>query len=92
MKKIILPILLALAAGVMASQKPDGLERVAGMLGFANRAQENPGILAGAFHFSIRPGLSAVLVGIMGVLVIYGFFQGGIYLMKKMRSRRELTK
>jgi PDGLE domain len=88
MKKIIIPLLIASAAAIWASQKPDGLEHVANILGFAGRAQENHAVLFGySFHFAGWPIVSAILAGLTGVAMIYGFFQIGLVMVKLWKGR-----
>lgn len=69
--------LLAVSAGFVASSSPDGLERVAEDLGFADRAA--PPHAAPLPDYAVpglSPGLSAPLAGLIGTLAVGGLAWG----------------
>jgi len=87
MKKLLLPLAAAVLAAVFASSKPDGLERVAGMLGFALSAKESPALMSGySVHFLAYPRLSAAIASVLGVIIVYSVFRIFIYLFKKRQN------
>jgi len=68
-------IAVVVLAGAFASQNPDGLEKVAEILGFAGKATNRWAIMfAYRIHFLGTTKFSAILAGICGVGIIYGLF------------------
>ena len=62
----------------LASSAPDGLERVAGDVGFIELAQEAPFLLITDYVF---PGLenealATILAGVIGTLILFGIAYG----------------
>jgi cobalt/nickel transport protein len=92
-KKLILIMLtlsLVIAGGVswFASTHPDGLEKIANDLGFAQKAKEPPHSILPDYTFPGHRGfLYHGLAGIIGVLVTFGL----IILAGRIFSRRKKT-
>jgi hypothetical protein len=66
-------VLVVVAAAVFASPAPDGLERVAADVGFADQASDAPtGLLAG-YEIPALAGsdISTILAGILGIVVLF---------------------
>ena len=78
----------------LASGSPDGLERVAGDLGFIERAQDAPYAVIADYAI---PGvqneaLATILAGVIGVTVVYALVAGSIYgLFTLYRHRRRAS-
>jgi len=73
----IISILVVLSASILASVNPDGMEKVAGNLGFINKAEEHAAPMPGySFPLIPRGALSTALAGGMGVILSYGVFCG----------------
>jgi cobalt/nickel transport protein len=84
MKKLLLPLIVAVLAALFASSKPDGLERVAGMLGFSQMAKESAAVMSGySVHFLGSSRFSVVIASMLGVIIVYSLFLFFIYLLKK---------
>lgn len=73
-------ILIAAALSPFASKFPDGLEHVAGTLGFAARERHTPLIHAPLPDYSLplvrNPHLATSLAGLAGVLILFGAVYG----------------
>lgn len=84
---LLVALLLAGVISIYASDRPDGLERVAEDQGFASQAEEHPaedGPLAG-YELGERGGLGGA--GVIGVLVVLVIAGGGAYALRD-RDRR----
>lgn len=86
-----LALLLVLFAP-LASNDPDGLERVATDEGFADDAEQSDGGLAG---YSV-PGVdneavSTILAGVIGVLAVTGLTLGAAFLLHRRRHEPSAT-
>lgn len=82
MRKIFfIVILVAILAAFFASSNPDGLDRTAKMLGFAQKGIEYKTLMTG-YSIPLLPegGLSTAIAGIVGVLITLGVFLLAIYL------------
>ncbi len=81
---LVLAAALALAGGlsIYASDRPDGLERVAEDEGFAGEAQEHPGSDSPLADYGDDPRVG----GIVGVLVVLVLTSGTVYLLRRGRS------
>ncbi len=95
-KEILVGLGLSLFVGIvlspLASQRPDGLERVAQDLGFIDAAAENP-VTPGVMPDYSVPGvanesLSTALAGGIGTLILY--FGG--YGLAKLITRKRLAR
>jgi hypothetical protein len=73
---VLIAIAIAILAGFLASDHPDGLEKVAGNLGFERKAASAPGAFAD-YTISIitHPSFSTAVAGIVGVILIYFIFK-----------------
>ena len=92
MKKMAFPISVAALAGFFASQKPDGLDSVAQTMGFAHKAREGAGPLAG-YHIPLlgQSKFSAAAAGVAGTLIVYAVFMLGLRLAKKYSTKHSAT-
>lgn len=87
-KKLIFPLVVAALAALFASQNPDGLDTVSGLLGFGGKGIERTSPMTGyTVPFLGGTKLSTVFAGIAGVLITYGVFAAGLYLLKKLKPR-----
>lgn len=72
MKKILIPVLIVILASFFASEKPDGLDSVSGLLGFSGLEIERHSIMAGYnISFLKEPSLSTIIAGFVGLTIIY---------------------
>lgn len=83
---LILALFLVAVAAFFASPWPDGLERVAQMLGFDHLASMNPPLKAPIPDYSVqslgyRP-MSTVVAGLIGTLLCF-FLPFGLYLFRQ---------
>jgi len=93
---IAIAVVVAVASALVASSAPDGLQRVAGTLGFEDRAQDAPyRALPG---YSV-PGvgderLSTAFAGVIGVVVIVALTAGAGWLLRRRaaRARRDAAR
>lgn len=68
-------ILVAILASFFASANPDGLEKVAEVLGFGGSAIESTSIMTDYTMPGIKSEvLSTALAGITGILLVFGLF------------------
>ena len=69
-------VIVAILAGLFASNYPDGLEKVAKNLGFVKKVSSSPAIFIDyqlpAFPY---PVLSSILAGIIGIIIIVFIFK-----------------
>lgn len=83
-KRFIFSLVIVVLASLFASQKPDGLDKVSEIFGFSDKAVEGLAIMHGYhIHFFGMSKLSAILAGIIGVMIVYGLFWLCISLTKK---------
>ena len=88
--RLLIAILIAAAAAFFASKKPDGLDKVSEMLGFADRGRAGAAVMADySVNISGSPAVSTIIAGAAGLLVCCGLFIAPAYIM---RSRREKAK
>lgn len=82
---LIIAIGLVLFVSPFASQWPDGLERVATLLGFDQRVLDNPGLIPD-YHFPgfASPTIATIVAGIAGVGVVFL----GAYLFTRLLGRK----
>ena len=74
---LIFSFLIIIGAAFWASSNPDGLEWVAGKLGFIDKAQELKSIMTNyAVPFIKNTTLSTITAGVVGVFLIFGIFKG----------------
>ncbi len=68
-------LLVAVILAPFASSWPDGLEKVAEALGFAERAEVAPAVSAPLPDYQvpgiIHPGLSTALAGVVGTVLVF---------------------
>jgi hypothetical protein len=90
MKKIlplfIITLILAAMAAPLTSSWPDGLDRVAQMLGFDSRAVEAPLVKAPLPDYGVpgleRSPLSGTIAGLAGALICF-IIPFGLYIVRK---------
>ncbi|MFH1683838.1 MAG: PDGLE domain-containing protein [Candidatus Margulisiibacteriota bacterium] len=74
-KIILLSILIAVLAAFFASAHPDGLEWVAGKLGFIEQGVEQTSLMT---DYSVpviaQAGISTAIAGILGIIIVFGLF------------------
>ena len=83
---LILALFLAAIVAPFASSWPDGLERIAQMLGFDHLASKNPPLKALVPDYTVhslgnRP-MSTAVAGVVGTLLCF-FLPFGLYLFRK---------
>jgi hypothetical protein len=87
---LLLALVLALAAGGLASSAPDGLEKVAEETGFLETAREHlfaDGPLADYTVKGVAGRLGAGLAGLLGVLLTFALGLG-LFALVRRRGRR----
>ena len=76
-RTILLAGFISLAAAFWASTHPDGLDKVAETFGFAHKAVEHQGLMAGyALPFLPAGPISTAIAGMIGVLVVFSLISG----------------
>lgn len=88
---LVLAALISVMLVPLASQMPDGLEKVAADQGFAGRESGTPAVTAPFADYRI-PGiasknLSAAVSGIIGALAVFGTVWGIAALLKRRKIR-----
>ncbi len=83
---LLIALLIALLAALVASSYPDGLERIAELLGFKSRATLDPVLKSPLPDYSL-PGmeegpLATALAGIVGALICF-ILPFGFFLLRK---------
>ncbi|MFA4843892.1 MAG: PDGLE domain-containing protein [Candidatus Margulisiibacteriota bacterium] len=93
MKRLFLVVLLvAISAAFFASAHPDGLDKTAARLGFAQKGIERSAVMAGyTLPSSPEGGLSTAAAGIAGVLITLAIFWLAAYLFKSFNNKKELA-
>lgn len=89
-------LLVALAIAVLlaplASQWPDGLEKVAERLGFADRAEVAPAVAAPVPDYQVpgvaRASVSTALAGVLGTILVFVLLYGVARVATSMGARR----
>jgi hypothetical protein len=89
-------LLIALAVALLsplASPHLDGLERVAEDQGFLDRAEDAPYEVLPDYQFpGIRnEGLSTIVAGLVGTLVVFGVVYGLAWIVRRQRAGRSAT-
>lgn len=75
-RRLLFAALLAVAAALLASQAPDGLDSAAEALGFAARAKEGQAALPDyKIGFLAHRRLSTAVAGLCGLAVVYALFR-----------------
>lgn len=73
---ILIAIAIAILAGFLASNRPDGLEKVAGNLGFERKTGPTPGAFVDYTVSAItHPSFSTAIAGLMGIIIIFFIFR-----------------
>ena len=88
-----LALLAALAVAAfltpLASSAPDGLERVAERLGFADRERKSPLVKAPLADYQLTPirdrRVSTSVAGVIGTLVVFGIAAGASAALRRKR-------
>lgn len=79
--KLLFAFIFAGIASLFASNNPDGLEKVASLLGFAGRETEHAALMQGySIPFLGNTRLSGMIAGIVGVLLTFGLFRLAVLL------------
>jgi hypothetical protein len=74
-KNLGISLVIAALAALFASQSPDGLDKVAQVLGFNHQGVEHNALLTGyRLPFLHDAKLSTLIAGAAGVLMTYGLF------------------
>jgi hypothetical protein len=82
---ILLSVLIAVLAAFFASSNPDGLEKVAGSLGFMDRGIERSSAMTDySIPFLSQEGISTSIAGILGIFITLGLFWVTALFLRKM--------
>jgi len=77
---LIVSLVIAAILSPFASSWPDGLERVAGLLGFATQAEGSPTVNSPlpdyVFPGIASEGLATAIAGILGTLLVFALLYG----------------
>ena len=87
---LVLSLLVAGVLSLVASSHPDGLEFVAGALGFDGSAQESCTASSPLADYAVRGvdgGLSGGLAGILGVLIVATLSFGLFFALRRRATR-----
>lgn len=78
-------VVIAAVAALFASGNPDGLDKVAELLGFAHTGVERAALLGG-YHLPLLGAgpLSAIAAGVAGVAVTAGLFFAGALITRRL--------
>ena len=85
---ILFSIIIAVFASFFASGHPDGLEKVAEILGFIEKGKGFSSLFTDySVSFISIEGISTAVAGIIGILLMYGAFKGIGILIAKLSIR-----